>query len=123
MHIGDKFQFENGQITDITTFKDIVQSELFHYKTKPPVSVLHYTGWSAYQHLYPNVSKLARKYLCVVATSVSSEQLFSTAGDVISVKCAAMLPDNVEKLIFLCDLPYKRCNQQENCDLLASLTC
>ena len=84
---------------------------------QPP---LHW--WSAHQHLYPNVSKLAHKYLCVVATSIPSEQLFSTAANVISVKRTALLPENVEKLIFLDDnlpplsLPYNRCNQEENCD-------
>ena len=42
-----------------------------------------------------------------------SEQLFGTVGNVISVKRAALLPDNVEKLIFSHDnlpevsLPYK----------------
>ena len=122
--IGSKFQSNNEQSTDTITFKDIVQSELLRYKTEPSISVdqppLHW--WSAHQHLYPNVSKLARKYLCVVATSVPSEQLFSTAGNVISVKRTALLPENVEKLIFLHDnlpplsLPYKRCNQEENCD-------
>ena len=121
--IGNKFQ-TNEQAIDKTTFKDVVQSELLRYKTEPSISVdqppLHW--WSTHQHLYPNVGKLARKYLCVVATSVPSEQLFSTAGNVISVKRAALLPENVEKLIFLHDnlpevsLPYKWCNQEESCD-------
>ena len=122
--VGSKFQSDNEQNTDTTTFKGIVQSKPLHYKTEPSISVdqppLHW--WSAHQHLYPNVSKLARKYLCVVATSVPSEQLFSTAGNIVFVKRTALLPENVEKLIFLHDnlpplsLPYKRCNQEENCD-------
>ena len=125
--IGNKFQSESDQTTDTATFKDIVHSELLHYKSEPSISVDHppLHWWSVHRHLYPNVSKLARKYLCVVATSVPSEQLFSTAGNVVSVKRAALLPENVEKLIFLHDnlptvsLPYKRCIQeesQETCD-------
>ncbi|XP_065917715.1 E3 SUMO-protein ligase ZBED1-like [Dysidea avara] len=122
--IGDKFQSENEQTTDTTTFKDIVHSELLRYKTEPSISVDHppLHWWSVRRHLYPNVSKLACKYLCVVATSVPSEQLFSTAGNVVSVKRAALLPENVEKLIFLHDnlppvsLPYRRCVQDEACD-------
>ena len=82
-----------------------VQSELLRYKTEALISVdqppLHW--WSTRQHLYPNVGKLAQKYLCVVATSVPSEQLFSTAGNVISVKRTALLSENVEKLSFLHD--------------------
>ena len=88
---------ENEQISDKTTFKDIVQSELLRYKTEASISVdqppLHW--WSTHQHLYPNVGKLEQKYLCVVATSVPSEQLFSTAGSVISMKRTALLPENV----------------------------
>ena len=51
-----------------------------------------------------------------------SEQLFSTAGNVVSVKSAALQPENVEKQIFLHDnlppvsLPYRRCVQDEACD-------
>ena len=96
-----KFQ-TNEQAIDKTTFKDVVQSELLRYKTEPSISVdqppLHW--WSTHQHLYPNVGKLARKYLCVVAISVVSEQLFSTADNVISVKRAALLPENVENSSF-----------------------
>ena len=47
--IGSKFQSNNEQSTDTTTFKDIVQSELLRYKTEPSISVdqppLHW--WSS----------------------------------------------------------------------------
>uniref|UniRef100_A0A1X7UVG6 HAT C-terminal dimerisation domain-containing protein n=1 Tax=Amphimedon queenslandica TaxID=400682 RepID=A0A1X7UVG6_AMPQE len=38
---------------------------------------------------------LAQKYLCDVATSVPSEQVFSTAGNVFSSKRSSLLPENV----------------------------
>ena len=65
--------------------------------------------WSVHRHFYPNLSKLACKCLCVVATSVPSEQFFSIAGNVVSVKCAALLPENVEKLIFFCMTIFHQC--------------
>ena len=72
---GNKFQSDNEKTNDTTTFKDIVQSELLRYKTEPSISVYRppFHWWSAHQHLYPNVSKLACKYLCIVATSAPSE--------------------------------------------------
>ena len=55
---------------------------------------------------------MARKYLGVVATSVPSERLFSTAGNIVSAKRSAMDPENVESLVFFCmiilSLPYRR---------------
>ena len=105
------------------TFKDIVHSELLCYKTEPSISVNHpELYWcSINRHLYPHVSKLACKYRGVMATSSPSEQLFSTAGNVVSVKHATLLPENVEKLIFYMTiyhqcLPYSCCVQDETCD-------
>ena len=73
--------------------------------------------WECHQHLakmYPHLAKMALKYSRVVATSVPSERLFSTAGNIVTAKRAALDPGNVEKLIFLHDnlprvaLPCKR---------------
>ena len=105
------------------TFKDIVHSELLSYKTEPSISVNHpqLHWWSVHRHLYPHVSKLACKYRGMIATSAPSEQLFSIASNVVSVKHAALLPENVEKQIFCMTiyhqcLPYSRCVQDETCD-------
>lgn len=35
--------------------------------------------WKTHSHLYPNLAKMARKYLAIPITSVSSERLFSAA--------------------------------------------
>lgn len=49
----------------------------------------------------PLISQLARKYLCVCATSCSSERLFSAAGNVVTPLRAHLKPDKVEMLTFL----------------------
>ena len=44
---------------------------------------------------------VATKFLCVPATSVPSEQLFSAAGDLIREARSRLSPDNVDMLLFL----------------------
>ena len=46
-------------------------------------------------------SKLAKKYLGIVATSVPSERLFSQAGQVILDRRARITPKNVNMVLFL----------------------
>ena len=57
--------------------------------------------WSHNSLQFPSLAKLAKKYLCVPATSVPAEQVFSVAGEVISKKRSSLKPENVDMLIFL----------------------
>ena len=44
---------------------------------------------------------MTKCYLGVVTISIPSEQLFSTAGNVVTAKRSALDPDNFDKLVFL----------------------
>ena len=75
--IGSKFQSNECNTTSATAISDttlryIVQSELFRYKAEASIPVdqcpLHW--WAAHKHIYPNLCKMARKYLCVVGRLV-----------------------------------------------------
>ena len=57
--------------------------------------------WKLHQHKFPCVSKHAKRYLCVPGTSVASERVFSTAGDIVSATRSCLSPENVDMLIFL----------------------
>lgn len=57
--------------------------------------------WKSHAASFPNISTLARKYLCSPATSVPCERLFSKAGCVITKKRASLKPSTAEKLICL----------------------
>ena len=57
--------------------------------------------WLLNGKYYPNMSMLAKKYLCITATSVPSEQLFSKAGELVSHKQSCLQPKNVNMLLFL----------------------
>ena len=47
------------------------------------------------------MSTLAKRYFCIPATSVHSEEIFSVAGNVLTEKRNRLLPENVDKLVFL----------------------
>ena len=49
----------------------------------------------------PLLSDAARKYLCVCATSVASERVFSIGGQLVSKKRNSLKPEKVNNLIFL----------------------
>ena len=58
--------------------------------------------WQLQQHQFPLLAKLARKYLCVCATSVPSERLFSIGGKIVDGR-SRLKPDKVNELIFLAE--------------------
>lgn len=59
--------------------------------------------WSVNRAAYPSISKLARKWLGAVATSVPSERAFSTSGNIITAKRSSLAPELVRNLVFIAD--------------------
>ena len=96
-------KFEGNQTTITVSENEIVQAEISYYKSASPIGLRDkpLKWWNVRKRILPNLARLAQKYLGIVATSVPSEWLFSTAGNIVSAKRAALLPENVEKLVFL----------------------
>ena len=57
--------------------------------------------WKLKASNYPRLSVLARKYLCVQATSTPSERVFSKMGNVVSKKRNKLTPEHTNATIFL----------------------
>ena len=58
------------------------------------------TWWFENKSRYRN---LALHYLCIPATSVPPEQAFSVSGHIVRANRACLLPENVQKLVFLAE--------------------
>lgn len=80
-----------------------VKKEVQVYQSFPAVlgSVDPILWWWQKWDQMPMLASLAKKYLCVQASSTPSERVFSTAGDTVSVERARLLPEKVDMLIFL----------------------
>uniref|UniRef100_A0A9J7X243 HAT C-terminal dimerisation domain-containing protein n=1 Tax=Cyprinus carpio carpio TaxID=630221 RepID=A0A9J7X243_CYPCA len=57
--------------------------------------------WRQNSNVYPRLSVLVKKYLCIPATSSPSERLFSTGGNIVTCHRASLKPEHVDRLVFL----------------------
>lgn len=92
-----------------------VDAEILMYRNVPkmPRLIRDNTGaiviynpllwWSQNESKFPVIAHIARKVLCVPATSAPVERLFSHAGLTIANDRARLLPDMAEDLVFLHD--------------------
>ena len=83
---------------------EIASSEVDRYHTEAPLPLScknPLTWWEMRATQYIHLSALAKKMLCIPATSVPSERVFSVAGNIINEKRFRLKPDNIDKLIFL----------------------
>ncbi|XP_045201083.1 E3 SUMO-protein ligase ZBED1-like [Mercenaria mercenaria] len=83
--------------------QELAQMEVIQYKSEPPVSLNDnpLQWWKQRELRFPFLSKLAKCLLCIPATSVPSERVFSTAGDILTAQRASLKAKHVDKLIFL----------------------
>ncbi|XP_049320146.1 E3 SUMO-protein ligase ZBED1-like [Astyanax mexicanus] len=82
---------------------ETIREEVTSYKKTSCISVDEdpLVWWKTNAHKYPHVAKLAQRDLAVPGTSVPSERVFSTAGDIVTASRSRLLPENVDKLIFM----------------------
>lgn len=57
--------------------------------------------WKSHESMLPLLSRKARQLLCIPATSVPSERVFNTAGDILSAQRSTLKSKHVDYLIFL----------------------
>lgn len=80
-----------------------LQNEFLLYDEVPEADVYSspLVWWSQNSGRFKHLSALAKKYLCVAATSVASERVVSTSGNIVSAKRNRTDPELVDQLTFL----------------------
>lgn len=96
------WQLFSTQVGDKRTLQ-LVQEEFTSYKAVKciPLDSDPLLWWRTNEPIYPHTAKLARHYPAITATSVPSQRVFSTAGDVVTASRSALSADNFDKMIFL----------------------
>lgn len=83
--------------------EDVAEAEVNNYLMTPAIDGEDdpLAWWRVHKISYPQLSIMARKYLCVPATSAPSERLFSTGGNIVTCTRSSLKPAKVNILVFL----------------------
>lgn len=98
-----------GQILTEDENQDEMPTDLRHYLYQPLIKLQNnpMLYWSKYNVVYPILSKVAKMYLPVVATSVPCERLFSRTGNIVTEDRNRLSPEHLHQLLFLNSLTAK----------------
>jgi len=92
---------EEFRTEDNTSYSKEKQFENFLECPNIPHKENPLTWWAKNAAIYPELSKLARRYLSSPPSSIPSERMFSEAGIIYEERRNKLLPQNAEKLLFL----------------------
>ena len=90
---------EHGQKTPAMRAED----EIRRYRAENPAGLNEnpLTWWRSNEREYPLLARRTKQCLCVPGTSIASERVFSTAGDIVTAKRSCLTPNHVNELLFL----------------------
>lgn len=82
---------------------EISKKEVDKYRAIPQASMMDnpLQFWKEGSFDFPNLIVLAEEYLCVQASSVAAERVFSTSGDIESSTRACLKTEQVDAFVFL----------------------
>lgn len=85
------------------TSEATVKEEIKVYLTLPSIPAEDDPSqwWKSHASELPHLARIAKKFLCIPATSVPSERLFSASGHIASPLRALLKPEKVNMLTFL----------------------
>ncbi|XP_068130731.1 E3 SUMO-protein ligase ZBED1-like isoform X2 [Hyperolius riggenbachi] len=99
----EDFDERVADLITISNPKSTATSEMKSYLAEPliPRTEDPLAWWKARQSLYEGLTVIMKQRLCIVATAVPAERIFSEAGQIISERRNQLNPNTVRQLIFL----------------------
>ena len=101
---------DDNDISASDTQEQAVDKEFQKYLAEDLISIDDnpLKWWKSNQFHFPILAKVAKLFLCIPATSVLCERLFSTSGNIITPKQASLEPNTASMLCFMVqNLPEK----------------
>lgn len=89
------------QSTRNPTADAVMEVRAFRTEARIPRHSNPLTWWAQRKVSYPRLTTVMKTRLCIVATSVPSERVFSKTGQLISERRNRLSPDKVSQLVFL----------------------
>ena len=78
--------------------------------------------WKRHQNVLPILSKLSRMVLSIPASSAKSERVFSTGGNIVTIKRTRLNPKKVEELIIIKENEVNVEHFKDNTDYVIKVT-
>lgn len=101
--LGDMFPVNTSEQTHTLNIRELVTAEMNVYLEQPSVGLNTdpLQWWKANADKFELIAELANQTLIVQGTSVPSERVFSTCGEVVSSRRSRLTGDHVSQIIFL----------------------
>ena len=80
-----------------------IEMEILSYRNGIPIPLNSnpLEWWKVNAYAYPILASLAKAYLCIPATSVPSERVFSMEADIVCAQRSPITPEHIDMLVFL----------------------
>ena len=101
---GSFFEQSNSEPEEEADMANVcANQELVQYKMFKNISMKEdpFEWWKVHSGQFPLLTSLAKSLLGIPGTSVASERVFSTAGDIVDASRSCLKWHKVDKMIFL----------------------
>lgn len=92
-------EFEDDDSGPASSVDELTTYLTLRVPSEPMIDLLHW--WQLNEPALPKMANVARRLLCVPASSSSSENIFSAAGSTVSQRRTALDPESVDSILFV----------------------